>query len=225
MKRISRKPSKLSDSVYRQLNMYALAATAAGVGVLTPAQASAKVIYTPAYQTLGPRGSLKLSLTHDGATDFVLQDLFQTHSNLWGSATFSAKPAKGNGIVGHHYASALNAGARVSRDRRFSGPVIAYVHWDADLGYYYLGNWINVGSHYLGIKLRIKGENHYGWARLSVKVQGLHIYPALTGYAYETIPNKPIIAGKTKGQDVIAVEPDSLGTFAAGTAGHRGRSH
>jgi hypothetical protein len=40
-------PSKLSDSIHQQLNMYALAASAAGVSVLTLAQqAEAKIIYT-----------------------------------------------------------------------------------------------------------------------------------------------------------------------------------
>jgi hypothetical protein len=44
----SRAPSKLSDSVHHQLNMYALAASAAGVGILALAQtAEAKIIYTP----------------------------------------------------------------------------------------------------------------------------------------------------------------------------------
>jgi hypothetical protein len=39
----------------------------------------------------------------------------------------------------------------------------------------------------------------------------------LTGYAYETIPNKPIIAGKMKGEDVITFQPDTLGDLARGT--------
>ena len=40
----------------------------------------------------------------------------------------------------------------------------------------------------------------------------------LTGYAYETVANKPIITGKTKGPDVITMQPDirpgSLGGLA-----------
>ena len=40
----------------------------------------------------------------------------------------------------------------------------------------------------------------------------------LTGYAYETIPNKPIIAGKTKGPDVVTISPASLGHLAAGAS-------
>lgn len=38
----------------------------------------------------------------------------------------------------------------------------------------------------------------------------------LTGYAYETIANKAIIAGKTKGPDVITIQPDTLGQLALG---------
>jgi hypothetical protein len=45
----------------------------------------------------------------------------------------------------------------------------------------------------------------------------------LTGYAYETIPNKPIITGKTKGPDAITLAPGSLGALAAGAVGRSGK--
>jgi len=45
-----------------------------------------------------------------------------------------------------------------------------------------------------------QGKLHYGWARLNVTIKNKGGVPEitglLTGYAYETIPNKPIIAGK-----------------------------
>jgi hypothetical protein len=72
---------------------------------------------------------------------------------------------------------------------------------------------------YLGLGFQITGKTHYGWARLNVKVSKTAISATLTGYAYETIPNKPIIAGKTHGKDVIALEPASLGALAAGAPG------
>lgn len=56
---------------------------------------------------------------------------------------------------------------------------------------------------YLDLKFPIKGKIHYGWARLKVTVGKSSISATLTGYAYETIPNKPIIAGSTKGPDEI----------------------
>jgi hypothetical protein len=83
------------------------------------------------------------------------------------------------------------------------------------------GHWVNVEGRYLGLRLRSKGQTHYGWARLSVsssrKDEG-RITAILTGFAYETIPNKPIITGKTHGADDLAVRPASLGALAAGSS-------
>jgi hypothetical protein len=84
------------------------------------------------------------------------------------------------------------------------------------------GPWANVHDRYLGLKFYIKGRVHYGWARLNVLIgggrheQAPSIDATLTGFAYETIPNKSIAAGKTKGPDVIRLEPGSLGRLARG---------
>ena len=84
----------------------------------------------------------------------------------------------------------------------------------------YLGEWGNDGkglkNRYLGFRFAIKNKVHYGWARVSVS--GYPFAATLTGYAYETIRNRPIIAGKTKGRDVITVQSDStmLGRLAVG---------
>ena len=62
--------------------------------------------------------------------------------------------------------------------------------------------------------------------------QAAHIQATLTGYAYETIPNRPIITGKTKGPDessgdglpeatlsTPAPEATTLGLLAMGAPG------
>src|SRR5450755_290968 len=65
--------ANLSESIGRQLNMYALAAGAAGVGVLALAQSvEAKVVYTATHHVIGPNHSYRLDLNHDGTTDFRL---------------------------------------------------------------------------------------------------------------------------------------------------------
>ena len=81
------------------------------------------------------------------------------------------------------------------------------------------------------MKFKIKGQTHYGWARLSVEYQPpSQITATLTGYAYETIPGKAIIAGATKGPDDGAQpvpathtsstpEPATLGMLALGAPG------
>jgi hypothetical protein len=64
------------------------------------------------------------------------------------------------------------------------------------------------------------GEVHYGWARLSVTLghqrQFDDVIGTLTGYAYETVPDHPIIAGRITGPDVITLQPGTLGGLALG---------
>jgi hypothetical protein len=62
-RRPPRKPSKLSESIHHQLSSYALAATAAGVGVLALIQpAEGKIVYTAAHRRIGPHQTLHLDL-------------------------------------------------------------------------------------------------------------------------------------------------------------------
>jgi hypothetical protein len=75
MKRLSgpRKTSNLSQSIHQQLNMYAIAAGAAGVGLLALAQpAQAKIVYTAANTKLPINAPFYLDLNHDGIKDFKL---------------------------------------------------------------------------------------------------------------------------------------------------------
>ena len=87
------------------------------------------------------------------------------------------------------------------------------------------GQWINTSRRYLGLKFVTGGQIHYGWARMMVEltrpspIQRFQLHAILTGYAYETIPNKPIITGKTKGPDVVTLEPVSLGRLSQGASG------
>jgi len=53
--------------------MYALAAGAAGVGLLALAPAAeAKIIYTPAHRVITPKHSFNIDFNHDGITDFKI---------------------------------------------------------------------------------------------------------------------------------------------------------
>jgi hypothetical protein len=66
---------------------------------------------------------------------------------------------------------------------------------------------------YLGLKFRAGGEVHYGWARITVQANQLTITATLTGYAYETVANRPIITGVTHGTfdpDQAQAEPSEL---------------
>jgi len=88
MKRFHQKTiSGLPDSINRQLSIYALAASAAGVGVLAMVQPTqGKIIYTSTHKTIKVHQHYNLDLNHDGITDFTIQ-LKTSHTR--GTSAFS----------------------------------------------------------------------------------------------------------------------------------------
>src|SRR5580693_3417603 len=78
----SRKTFKISDSLNRQLNMYALVASAAGASVLALAGASeAKVVYTETHQLTHTGFPLYIDLNNDGIKDFLLRTAYYVGSS------------------------------------------------------------------------------------------------------------------------------------------------
>jgi hypothetical protein len=220
---MKRQTVQLSDSLQRKLNAYALAASAAGVGMLALAQpAEARIVYTPAHEEIGPNQTVALDLTHDGDADFILWEFSFCNTDFCRSQLLVRPIGEGLGAEGRYerssgwgWAYALNKGSRIGRGHPFSAKymVAAFGSSTCNIG----GFWCDVKNRYLGLRFKSHGKTHYGWARLSVKATSF-ITATLTGYAYETVPNKPIIAGKTHGKDDIAVQPASLGALAAGSS-------
>lgn len=241
----SRKPTDLPQSIHGRLNLYALAATAAGVGLLAAAQAAeAKIVYTRAHQKLPLNHYFFLDLNHDGINDFKFQ-AFTSDVNRRG--TFGTRDSaflflypqvKGNQVVGKQpHASALRAGVRIGPKRSFnnsSRPIMGGVDVFSGAGPTYTGPWADSGKpvddRFLGLQFVIKGKVHFGWARFNVLIHRnpeATISAVLTGYAYETIPGKPIIAGATKDADDVeptaspspTSQPATLGMLALGGPG------
>ena len=224
-----RTPSKLSAALHHQLNGYTLAASAAGVGVLALANAAeAKIIYTPAHIVIGENEQYNLAVNNK-TTDFVIynhQCLEGPSCNSTNLAYLRVWPAtKSNGAVASSggWAAALRRGEPISKKRTFGGYGFMVTEWVPLYGTIHSGTfgpWANVSKRYLGLKFKIKGKYHYGWARFNVGVpyRQFVINAVVTGYAYETIPNKAIIAGKTRGPDVVTMPLDAgtLGRLALG---------
>jgi hypothetical protein len=79
-------------------------------------------------------------------------------------------------------------------------------------------------NRYVALKFTVNGQFHFGLARVAFAVTSKNtFYGLLTGYAYETIPNKPLNPGQRKGMDEIdnSVEqpnPDDAGPGASLTS-------
>ena len=222
-----RKAQDLGPPYRQQLNSYTLAAAAAGVSLLALAKPSeAEIVYTPTHHVIGNGGSYQLDLTNEGRTTLTFQNKYYTGCTTEGSCfpneQLFAKIGEGNQVVHDFFgAVAIKPGVEIGPKYTFSGGRERMVSLQASRTFTAYGSWINVKNRYLGVRFKIKGKTHYGWARLNVQVHPpLTVTATLTGYAYETIPNKSIIAGKTKGPDVITLQPDAttgtLGRLALG---------
>lgn len=236
---------QLSESLLHHLNQYGLAATAAGVASLALARpAEAKIIYTPAHIKI-PRPprflglSVPLDINHDGIDDFNINNfLGGSAPNTYAFMGVAGYRFNGNRVIGKDCAaSALPAGVRVEFDNNcYSGDGMAGWRTVAGHSTTFAGQWANGGKgvkdRYLGLRFTVKGEIHFGWARLNVSFKNGAFIGVVTGYAYETIPKKAIVTGQTKGMAESGVEelnptsltapthaPVSLGLLAMGSPG------
>jgi hypothetical protein len=215
----SKKSANLSGALDHRLKLYSLAASAAGVSVLALASPSqARIVFTPAHIKLTPNHKLTLDMNHDGIKDFELvdtaagsSDFLEVNALQGGNALAQAK-TDCNPSVG---VAALNAGVLIGKGQTFSNRLYCMAQYiGADGGS--LGSWAGgVKNRFLGLQFMIEGKKHFGWARLSVSTAPYQVL--LTGYAYETKVNKPIIAGKTDGPEdtsaIPAAADEQLGTL------------
>jgi hypothetical protein len=211
----------LPESLIRQLHMYSLAAGAAGVGALALVQPlEAKIIYTRTHQVIRQNGAYSLDLNHDGIIDFLIQEWdnggFSSSNALLADAAFG-NAVQGKKVQFRYLASALQRGASIGPKRRFitggsNGEVMVSVSHSTTGGTSHInGFWANGSNRYLGLKFKVGGKTHYGWARVKIQLQQFHITGTLTAYAYETVPNKAIHAGQSTSEtEAVKVRLDSV---------------
>lgn len=214
------------------------------MSVLALAGASeAKVVYTATHQVTHTGFPLYIDLNHDGINDFLLRTLFYRGTSGLNVGLDAAGARNANVVAGRRSstsggyffsaASALPAGAKIGPKGNFvvRFPLMAQEHFGkvSASQYSYQGAWAGKGKgvadRYLGLKFVVGGKVHYGWARISVSLghqrQAGDVSGTLTGYAYETVPDKPITAGQITGPDVIPMQtetaqPETLGGLALG---------
>jgi hypothetical protein len=237
---------QLDAGLEKTLSAYTSAALAAGVSLLAATRASeAKVIYTPAHTKIPFKSSVPLDLNHDGVADFWFRNQTNTDHAGFGSTFLSAgclhrvktssyvcndpnNMVWGRGTFRVRFASALPAGYAVGPNQSYfqqaKGNTAEMARFPrlGSITYSKLssGQWQYTKHRYLGLRFVIAGKIHFGWARVDVPAiqYGQGLVAVITGYAYETIPDKPIITGKTKGPDVITIQPATLGHLAAGAS-------
>jgi hypothetical protein len=208
--------------------MYALAAGAAGVSLLALTHpAEAKIVYKHVHVNIG---SYQLNPAGETVAPFGIYAVNSSFSTNFYWARVSFNPATSGakfvrGAGSSWSVAALPQGAVIDPKARWGGNrglVATYGPYFGGTFKHHKGDFQFGHAAFVGFKFQIKGKPHYGWARLTARVgQGRqkYVYAILTGYAYETIPNKSIIAGKTEGPGQIdnSVEQLNPASLAAPT--------
>lgn len=238
---------RLAQSLEKNLLAYFAVAGAGFLVSASPTQA--EIVYTPSNipmaQGFAGGALTQLDLNHDGKTDFTFSNYsYETHG--LGGFFLKVLPGQpGNEVWGIKLAgqrqvtaAALPAGAEVGSKANFAsypqGLNLAVIGLGSSG--FASGGWSGVETAYLGLKFVFNGEVHYGWARIKFVYPGGagFLTGSIYGYAYESVPNQPILTGKTSGSaetpkstgsvvpattnPPLAVRP-SLGTLAAGAPG------
>jgi len=240
----ARSAVRLGGNLERNLLAYA---AAAGAGLLTASQpADAQIVYTPsnipmtfARQNQG-LALTKLDLNNDGNPDFTFGMLSVAKWSYYGTTSrfkFYLKllpNQTGNQILQGKQAStaaAVPAGKQIGPQDKFA-PGGAYLQFESFdfTATRNSGTWEGIEYAYVGLKFLIDGQVHYGWARIKfpspasivLGYPGSMKYGTISGYAYESTPDKPIVAGQTNEtpkETVAAGKPATLGMLAAGAPG------
>lgn len=256
-----RSASLLSQVLEKKLSNYAMAAGSAGVALLAFVQpAEAKIVFTKTDIAVPVNGgSVWFDINGDGQNDFALSVIHfgastctftqgrrqhkrrlplgcgaetnvlkvrpaQAANEVWQAGTSST------GAYPHKCAADVFAGRRIGPLRPFgAGTLVMAGYSGSSIGFAFCP-WRGEHKPYLGVKfLDSSGNLHYGWVR--VQVIGTS-NTTIEGYAYETTPNTPIVAGQTSGADnnvhlqepstdstAKLSEPANLGRLAQGAAG------
>ena len=159
-----------------------------------------------------------------GVTDFSFSDTSAIRGYKFGAALVVAPALRGNMVWvstfnwGYHFAGDLNRGQPIGPSPQFAegSQLIAALGdnlWSS-------GPWCKTRQdRYLGLKFDVNGAvgSHFGWVRMNVACDG-NVSALITGYAYETIANKPILAGQTKEPEVMKQRRASLAHLARGAS-------
>lgn len=223
---------QLSHSLNQNLSKYALVAGAAGVSVLALAHpGQAEVVFTPFNQIWScGTGPLSFDLNHDGITDFNIVN----GGTAYGDQVMVSGPSA-NAVVGdlagfNARAKAIRPGGEIgSRDAfesahyRNVSAFSANVNYGLSMAgaafkgsYEGRGAFHNKNHRFLGLKFQFSGQTHFGWIGVR-RVEGYCVM-AFEGFAYESVPGRPIVAGATKSQDSLPSFIGNLGLEQSNTS-------
>jgi hypothetical protein len=234
--RRSKTPSRLSETMARALNGYAVAAAAAGVSILacaTPAEGAPvcgtlsvtlkntnTIPFNPAGQAVAPFNVAQTTLQYYMSTTGV------SSWRWWNRAFFTPNSGPAKVLLGdNNFPADLQSGSAIGAGGQFGKPAsygLLFTYGKGNLSHVqgggtktkHRGNLNLTEDSYVGFQFTQSGSVHYGWLRLSVGFHGKSIKETLLNvlnYGYESTPDTPINAGSCSdsAESKPSVERDS----------------
>ena len=215
----------MKKDLQKKLKSYSLTAGA----VIAAGTANSQVVYTdinPDITKTLNGDFYDLDLNNDATADFnIYMDKSSFTSSYFSSNSFGVYIDRygSNSMLSStsYYARALNTGDIVGPTQTiWTSTYLTMVRarFYSSYGfssYSTAGLWGNVTDKYLGLKLVVSGQTHYGWARLDVNTTNGSF--TIKDYAYDATPNQPILAGAVPADVVTAVTGSDIGNNSNGS--------
>ncbi|MEO6168519.1 MAG: T9SS type A sorting domain-containing protein [Chitinophagales bacterium] len=182
--------------------------------------ANGQIVYTdvtPDFVGTGNGASYDLDLNNDGTTDFQVNI-----SSNGADVKLLINASDNNAIAGtssdpYKYPSLLQANDII-------GDALTWVEGNyqtmATSGYFGnpYGDWFGAVDGYMGLRIKVGNDDHYGWARFDVSEDGKTF--TVKDYAYESTEDAPIAAGDAGSIGITPVNAIGYKVFAANQSIH-----
>lgn len=150
-----------------------------------------------------------LDLDNDMNNDFILT-AYCYNPPKKGEDTYSSvtvSPLNGNAVkdtlvnsvnvsIPLQFNAVIDSNMLLKQSWQKSGSHSLKIEINGDFSDTVYGIWGSLADYYLGLRLLQSGQTYYGWVRLSVEVTLAHASLIVKDYAYNSIPDAPILAGQ-----------------------------
>lgn len=186
----------MNKELQKKLSKYSAAAVAV---VATGASANAQIVYTLVNKTINQNGIDSVDINQDGTFDVAMVQYnvpsYQADLVFGGPMNSQGHALAGSSPSGYPYPFALNAGDQINTQQflgaNSSGTFTIVVGGTNPYASFWNGG---ITDGYLGVKLNVSGNTHYGWIRMDMPANGQSI--VIKDMAYNTVANGPIQAGE-----------------------------
>ena len=149
-----------------------------------------------------------LDLNADNATDFLIK-VVRVNSRTGSSSYVSITPQGSNAFITTtlNTVKKLVTGATIGSSQAWHDTTLQYLKLYSASSLTGIttnsGEWNNAVDCYVGLQLINGGQTYYGWVRMDVTVSIGSASMTIKDYAYNSIPNQPILAGQTNVTGII----------------------